>query len=206
MGSDLGEFHFLLWKDLTWLHLEWRQYRELFGTHETRIALMNNTAPRFFWSLERVLWQDILLTLSRLSDPPGTGGQQNLTFRRLIPHISDVGLRARFTAALDKYEESARFAREWRHRRFAHRELGHAADPQTNALVSASRASVEQALAAARDVMNLLEGHFQSGETAYDHGSDAGGGAGPLLRYLDSGLEADEERRHQNIRWRPHFE
>lgn len=28
MGSELGELHFLLRKDLTWLHLEWQQYQD----------------------------------------------------------------------------------------------------------------------------------------------------------------------------------
>src|SRR5262249_36972274 len=154
-------------------------------TNESRIGLMNNTAPRFFASLERVLWQDVLLTLSRLSDPAGTGGQQNLTFRRLVSHIGNPALREEFCEALDRYEKAAQFARDWRHRRFAHREPGHASDPKTHALVPASRASVEDALRAARDLMNLLEGELQGGETAYDHGHDGGGGAGPLLYYLD---------------------
>jgi len=206
MGLELGELHFLLWKDLTWVHLEWKQYRELFGTSESRIDLMNKTAPRFFGSLERVLWQDVLLTLSRLSDPAGTGGQHNLTFRRLPEHINDLDLRKRFCDALDTYEKAAQFARDWRHRRYAHRELRHASDPKTHALAPASRASVEDALRAARDLMNLLEGEFQDGETAYDHGHDGGGGAVPLLHYLDSGLQADEERRSKHIKWRPSFE
>jgi hypothetical protein len=204
MGEELGELHFLLWKDLTWLHLEWQQYRELFGTNESRIDLMNRTAPRFFTSLERVLWQDVLLTLSRLADPAATGGQQNLTFRQLLLHITNPEMRFRFIEALNMYEAAARFARDWRHRRFAHRELSHASDAKTHSLIPASRASVERALQAARELMNLLEDELQGGETAYDHASDSGGGAVPLLWYLDSGLEVDEERR-ANGQWRPRF-
>lgn len=205
MGEELGDLHFLLWRDVTWLHLEWRQYRELFGTHQTRIDLMNNTAPRFFWSLERVLWQDILLTLSRFLDPPGTGGQQNLTFLRFPALIKDSGLREQVVAGLDNYEQRAGFARHWRHRRYAHRELTHATDSVANPLATASRGNVEQALSAARDLMNLVEGHYQDSTTAYEHSGDGGGGAQALLWYLDAGLEAAEERERNNVWQRPRF-
>ena len=87
MGETVGELHFLLWKDLTWLHFEWRQYVELFGFHESRIAIMNESAPRFFWSLDRVLWQDILLSISRLSDPSATSAASDTA----AAFLSDTG-------------------------------------------------------------------------------------------------------------------
>ena len=205
MGQALGELHFLLWKDLSWLHLEWRQYRELFGIHESRIDLMNETAPRFFWSLERILWQDILLSLSRLSDPPGTGGQQNLTFRRFPRLVTDTQLRAKLDEALNVFEAKTQFARDWRHRRYAHRALTHAVDASANPLAHASRANVEEGLEAARGVMNLLEGHFQNGTVAYEHSSDGGGGASSLLWYLDAGRQAEERRHLMPESWRPRY-
>jgi hypothetical protein len=203
MGSELGELHFLLWKDVTWLHFEWQEFRELFGTQESRIDLMNKTAPRFFSSLERVLWQDILLSLSRLIDPPGTGGQQNLTFGRLLPLVTPV-LRDRLVAALNEYEAKAAFAREWRHRRYAHRELSHAANSSANALAPGSRASVEDALASAGTLMNLLELEYQQSTIGYEHAWGSENGALALLEYLALGLQADDERGDLSPR-RPRF-
>src|ERR1700730_6623153 len=108
MGLELGELHFLLWKDLTWLHFEWDQYFVLFGTDPSRVDVMNKAAPRFFWSLDRVLWQDILLALSRLSDPPGTGGQQNLTFLRLLRVLPNGDLRDEVERSISNYEKQSK--------------------------------------------------------------------------------------------------
>jgi HEPN superfamily AbiU2-like protein len=190
MGSELGELHFLLWKDVTSLHFEWNQYTELFGTHPSRIDVMNSAAPRFFWSLERVLWQDILLALSRLADPAGTRGQQNLTFRRLLTVLPDGGPKAALVSALDEYEHRSQFARNWRHSLFAHRAYDHAAEPDVHPLTNASRASVLAALEAARDLMNLLELHYQGSPTAYEDCIDPIGGAHDLLSCLERGVQA----------------
>lgn len=206
MGSQLGELHFLLWKDVTWLHFEWNQYAELFGTDPSRIEVMNAAAPHFFWSLERVLWQDILLSLSRLSDPTGTGGQQNLTFRRLLPAVPKDGPGVALVSALDEYERRSLFARDWRHTLFAHRAYAYAAEPDAHPLTHASRASVLSALEAAREVMNVLERHYQGSPTSYEDCLDPIGGAHDLLVCLDRGIQARLGIEQTQGIWRPSFQ
>ena len=197
MGPELGELHYLLWHDLTWLHFEWRQFVELFGIEDLRFQIMNESAPRFFWSLERVLWQDILLALSRLADPAATSGQQNLTFRRLLSALPAAGPRNELVTALDEFESKVGFARNWRHSRFAHRNLNHAAEPDAHPLAHASRSQVIAALQAATEVMNLIELQYQDATTRYEASFDSSGGASDLLLCLERGLHArrtDEER------------
>lgn len=206
MGSELGELHFLLWKDVASLHFEWNQYVELFGTHPSRIDVMNAAAPQFFWSLERVLWQDILLSLSRLADPAGTGGQQNLTFRRLLPVLPDGGPRAALVSAVDEYERRSQFARNWRHSLFAHRAYDHASEPDAHPLTHASRASVLAALEAARDLMNLLEVYYQGSPTSYEDSLDPLGGAYDLLTCLDRGVQARLWATQPAGMWRASFQ
>lgn len=205
MGNELGELHFLLWKDITWLHFEWNQFRELFGTDPSRMEIMNDAAPRFFWSLERVLWQDILLSISRLSDPVGTGGQQNLTLRRLLPALAPNGPRDALVSALDAFELRSKFARDWRHALFAHRALKHASAPDANPLPHASRANVGSALKAASDVMNVIELHYQDATVGYDVVNDPIGGAHDLLLCLDRGLQARAAAEDDDILWEPSF-
>ncbi len=205
MGDELGELAFLLWKDVTWLHFEWREFRELFGVDGSRIDLMNKTAPRFFWALERVLWQDTLLGLARLMDGPGTGGQQNVTLRRLPKLVAPAVLPA-LNSELDRCDRAVAFARDWRHRRYAHRDLSHAADAAGNPLKHASRQAVEDALDAIRGVMNVLESHYEDSSVMYNVGGPSLGGAYELLLHLDAGLEAEERReRELDVSWRPRF-
>jgi hypothetical protein len=206
MGRKLGEVHFLLWKDLTWLHFEWDQYFVLFGTDPSRIDLMNKAAPRFFWSLDRVLWQDILLSLSRLSDPPGTKGQENLTFLRLLRVLPSDGPRKELELAINEYEKAVKFARDWRHRLYAHRELSHALDPDVHSLQLASRECVIDALKAAAQVMNVLENHYEHSTTGYAMAHEPIGSGYDLLYYLDRGVHAREtEDEDSNNFWEPRF-
>ena len=57
MGTELGELHFALWREVVWLHLKWNEYRALFGTSPEEIELLNQVAPAFFYQVERALWQ-----------------------------------------------------------------------------------------------------------------------------------------------------
>ena len=206
MGMELGEVHFLLWKDLTWLHFEWDQYVSLFGTDPSRIDVMNKTAPRLFWSLDRVLWQDLLLSLSRLIDPPGTKGQENLTFLRLLRVLPSSGPRKELESAINEYEKAARFARDWRHKLYAHRELFHASDPDVHPLKHASRESVVDALEAAAFVMNVVEDHYEKSTTAYETAHEPIGSGYDLLCYLDRGLHARETAEEDSVAfWQPRF-
>jgi hypothetical protein len=70
MGDSLGELYHLLYRDLVMVHIKWKEYRELFATSETRIDLMNKTAPAFFGRLNDALWNEVLLDICLLTDKP----------------------------------------------------------------------------------------------------------------------------------------
>ena len=190
MGPELGDLQYLLMHEVTWLHLKWQEFREIFGTSATRIHLMNQTAPAFFGRLQDVLWHDVLLHLTRLTDPPVMRGHQNLTFGRYVPLVADLPIRGEMHAALDRVEAGTRFARDWRNRLLAHRDYPHAQDPAAKPLEPGSRADVEDALAAIRDLMQIPEHHFLGSATSYERTQGAPGGACDLLYWLESGLEA----------------
>jgi len=43
------------------LHSRWIIYRQLYGTSKERIELLNESAVEFFWIIQDVLWDEILL-------------------------------------------------------------------------------------------------------------------------------------------------
>jgi AbiU2 len=205
MGPQLGELQYLLWHDVTTLHLNWAEFRELFATKPSRIALMNETAPAFFGRLEDVLWKDVLLHLSRLTDKPAGRGKQRLTVLQYTPLVARLPIRDAVHAALDKVERAARFARDWRDRRIAHRDFKHAQDPAATPLEPASRAKIEAALKAVRELMQIPEDHFRDTLVSYEHVIGAPGGAWDMLYHLDSGLEAIRALRSEHIHWTPKY-
>jgi hypothetical protein len=205
MGAELGELHYLLWGELSWLHTKWAEFRELFATKPSRVDLMNHTAPVFFVHLHDVLWDDAIMHLARLTDPPIVSGRENLSFNRLPDAVAHLPVRDDVKQGLSRLRTATRFVRNWRNRRLAHRDLAHARNPRAYPLAQASRVKMEKALAAARDLMAITEEHFTKNDVQYDHVIRAHGGAEEMLFYLDSGLDAAEARKaaRSHIRWEP---
>ena len=91
-------------------------------------------------------------------------------------------------------KEKTEFAREWRNRRLAHRELPIASLADSRSLTPGSREDIEVALAAIRDVMNCIEVHYMKSSVLYNHGIEALGGFDALLRCLEKDVEEKRRR------------
>ena len=191
MGAELGQLYYELYNELAWLHVKWRQFRELFGKNPEQIELLNRGAPLFFGFLQMTLFDDVLLHLARLTDPPISMGHENLTLRRLAREIEDQALQDQVESLVQDTLRSCEFARDWRNRRLAHADLLAARHPQL--LAPASRQSVEEALAATREVMNCVEQHYNGVKVGYQD-TIAPGGADLLVHYLRMGLQAEEHQ------------
>lgn len=59
MGTDLGTQYAELWQDIAYLHLTWLHFVELFGTKESRIAMLNQAGGGFFGIVETRLWESV---------------------------------------------------------------------------------------------------------------------------------------------------
>jgi hypothetical protein len=92
-------------------------------TSQERVDLLNAAAPAFFHELQRMIWEDVLLHLCRITDPIKTMGHDNLTIMRLPNAIPDLALRAVVKPLVDDAGQKTQFARDWRNRRLAHQEL-----------------------------------------------------------------------------------
>jgi hypothetical protein len=200
MGPDLGQLQYELFCELSHLHFKWGQYRELFGKNRERIDLLNKVAPVFFGYLQRTLFEDILLHLTRLTDPPQLGRHDNLTVKRLPSLIQDQGLKARVGAALQDTINKCKFARDWRDRRVAHADLLTYRKQHPQPLALASHQKVEEVLAAMRKLLNCVDQHYRNSEVGYEFAASELGATGSLVRYLTLGLQAQEEKSRRRRR------
>jgi hypothetical protein len=188
-----------LWQDVVNLHVKWEQYRELYGTDAARVALLNRTAGGFFGVVERVLYDDVLLSVSRLADPEGSGQRCNLSFERLAKAAAadrpPVGATLRNTLAalrglLAPYED-------WRNKRIAHNDLRVAQATYAGGagLSGPSRATVEDILAEVRRFMNGAATGYGEPPTRYEEpGAMLGAGATLVRRLQDLARRVDAER------------
>lgn len=175
MGEELGASFYELYRKLVELHILWQQYRQLFGDDTETVHLLNRTAGLFFKVVQDELWDSVLLGISRMTDPPATGKNKNLTVQSLPPLITDLGLQAEVQALCDKALDSAEFAREQRNKRIAHQDHSYLSNRGSDPLSGVSRALVEQMLAALRAVLNRLELHFRDSTVMYEHFVDESG-------------------------------
>src|SRR5215472_2229378 len=92
--------------EVVWLHGRWSMYRQLFGTNENRVNLLNKVAPNYFGTIQNIQLDEVQLTLSRLGDPAQTGKRQNLTLETLVGELDALGisdLTSSLKAHLEEY-------------------------------------------------------------------------------------------------------
>lgn len=199
MGSDLGAVYYELWREVAWLHLKWQRFIALFGGTKGTVDLMNATAPAFFGEMQRAMLMDVLLHICLLTDPPetghGQGARQRLTLRLLPQVLPDETLRSIVGGKLKKLGAGCVFARDWRNRWIAHRDLALSMQAAPDRSPdSPTREKIECALTGIRDVMNTVLARFKESRTLYEYSLGSPGDADDLVHYLREGLEAHRKR------------
>lgn len=192
-GKELGLVFHQLYNDVNWLHVRWQQYHLLYGTNPERIDLLNQSGSLFFRLLQDTLFEQTLLDISRLTDPPEQNGHQNLSLLRLVDALPDGELKKATQGRLKTVLKAAAFARDWRNRRIAHRDLDVALQRGAGQLKQASRLRVEKALAAIASLLNGVSVHYLDSETVFG-GLGLWGDATHLLYVLRDGLRAQREK------------
>jgi hypothetical protein len=157
----------------------------------------------FFRIVHDTLLEDILLNLTRLTDSPSFGEGKNqrrrLTLRSLPTRISEDSIRAEIEELVNAAISATAFARDWRNRRIAHRDLTLALNINAKPLAPASRERISDALAGVcRPVERLSELYLTQSEVRLERITETLGGAAVSLLYvIRDGLEADAKRRQR---------
>jgi hypothetical protein len=197
MGPELGPTYHALFQDLSWLHLRWHLYRQVFvdptppyARVEQQLDLLTDTAPSFFYALSRILWYDVLGGLAKITDSERSGrGKENLSLRRLPGLIEDEGFRVTMKELVDSAVNACSEIRDWRNSQIAHRDLAPALNASPTPLPGIHHQAVEDAFQACRRVLNETEVHFGVGQVLYEYSLPSAGDGRVLLFYLRHGLE-----------------
>lgn len=158
--------------DVVWLHGRWIIYRQLFGTNEARVQLLNETAGTVTWMLQQLLLHDVQISLSKLGDPAGSGTRKNLTLRTLHATLETTGeieVAATMKPLLEVFDASCKKVRHRRNKWIAHSDLATKLSARATPLSGPSREEIEAALLALREVMNSVELHYTESQMAYEH-------------------------------------
>lgn len=156
LGEEFGAVYHGLWNDWAWSLMRIQEFRELFSTAE-HVKLLNTiTGGGFLWDVQHVLWDDLMLRITRLTDPKQSAGKDNLTVQRLPDFCEDPELRSDVRSRVDAAVDAAAFARDWRNRRISHTDLTRTLEPSAGPLARASLAQASAALDAVHSVLNTI--------------------------------------------------
>lgn len=166
MGPQLGPLCHELREDLDWLKNKWIEFQELFSKGEERIELLNRVAPNFFGFLHKMMFEDAMLHLCRLTDPPETRVhlasrvvvRKNLTVMALHKEISDPAFRDVVKTNAQMSRTKCEFARQVRNRLIAHSDMESIGRAGGGPQILTSH--VEEALESLRALVWRVEEHY----------------------------------------------
>jgi len=155
MGREFSMIFHRLHNDWVSAVVRYKELRELFGTAE-RVDLLNLIGSGLFWDVQQTFWSDLMLRLTRLTDPPNSAGKDNLTVQRLPGLCKGPDLRDEIEGLVREAVGAAAFARDWRNRRIGHSDLARAIDPSPEPLAEATLPKVKAALDAVYTVLDTI--------------------------------------------------
>ncbi len=196
MGCDLGCLSRELRDQLVWLQHKWSEFEELFGKAPERIELLNKVASNFFYFLHKLLFEDAMPHLCRLTDPPRTGHHESLTLMRLADSIPDEDFRAQVRKDAEEVRKKCEFARKWRNKRLAHTDLNSLRNEHVSPLPGVTSKNVEDALESFRALLDSVEQHYGLPPSLLYPDP---WGAKSLVHYLEEAVRAKDSERE---RWR----
>ncbi len=194
--GQTGDLFYYLWTDVANLHLDWRNYRILYGTSVERIDLLNQTASSFFSRTEITLRHDILIRIMRLIDSAKTFGKDNASIRKLINDLHGDLDEAVYQSVEKDYQDiksATENMKLLRDKKIAHADFSVALKYNPEPFQGISRANVEAVLEIIRKIMNKIEMHYRRATTVFESPITASGNAESLVFMLEKAKKHQSE-------------
>lgn len=192
LGEELGLIYNRLYNEILLIHHKWSEFETLYGRDDETIELMTDIAPFFFWVVQYNLFNDVILSITRITDPIKSVGKNNLTIR-LLPTLIDDEIKDKITLLIDSIVQESSFCRDRRNRIISHLDKDLAITRSANPLEIANRDKVNDLLKKFQYLINKIAGHYFKSQIYF--GSTYSQGYN-LLKYAQDGLKYD------NLKWK----
>ena len=118
--------------------MRFNEFKKLFGSQEDVLLLNELTGGGFSWDIQHALWDDLLLRVCRMTDPPGTRKKRNVTVRIIPQFVKEKKpeLLKDVQQCVNTAVQESEFARPTRNQRISHLDWDRAmgkAKPSSNA-------------------------------------------------------------------------
>lgn len=188
--NELAETFERLKKEVFLLQFHCDIYNQLFLSQE-RLQILDCCAPEVFYCFQISLEDEMIMLLSRITDPRGKEGEERLSFDRLhklIEQNGDRDLAKKLRDAIKQIRKTRASIKDWRDKRLAHRDLktamaaGPMLDPVTFAMV-------QTAIRHLHEYMSIFEQHYEADtEFSYETALPIRTAGDGLMSILQKGL------------------
>lgn len=189
LGSEQGKLFNSIQNEFILLGEKFKHFKELFMTDESRIQVMNKTAPFFFFSLQRILLDDLVMNISRLTESEMNRKFRNATLKGFIRSFDKERLSPEIFQYFNLCLKSVQCLNDWRDKRVAHRDFDIHVN---NKVINLKYVEIENCMGGLTSLMKALYSHFFNSDFMYEFFSPTGG-ASSLLKHLDLSLRAKSE-------------
>lgn len=199
MPPAIGDVFRALWQEIQNIHLTWIINRQLFGTSQERIALLNRFGGVAFGVYQRLLIRHVVLAIFRLLDPATQRGGRdlNLSLERLADEVTadSPSCGASLAPVLAEIRNHMAPHADLRNKVEAHNDF-HTLPTLydgTSTLSRPSRQLVETVLERIRTFMNIVQRQYGEGESRYYNTELSEPGDGETLIYNLNELAARKD-------------
>lgn len=170
MTRAVSEIFEILRRDTIILHASWDTFHALFGT-ERSAGVVSDVAPVGFAMVRNALGHEIIMGVSRITDPKTTGkgatANENATIEQLIHVIEknggDLSFIADLRLAKRKIKDQCKSLRELRNKVLGHRDLPTMLNPADNPLPPLKAAELKVVIQKIGAFLSQVSAHFQPG-------------------------------------------
>ncbi len=192
LGTEFGTYFDRLRNEVIFLHLKWSEFEELYAKKE-RVELMNSIASNFFFYLQNLLLDDVILGITRLTeDKKDRSGNERFTLHELVD-FTNPPLKGEVSKLIKKIRTEAGFCYDRRNRKIAHFDRSLTFEKHAEPLEIASRNKINKVLDCIAEVMNLINLKLTNSTTHFRIDSNSG---------FNLLLMADDGRRFQELRFK----
>lgn len=165
---------------------KWGTFIELYGA-ESHVQLLNKTAPLFFYFVQGIFVDDVILSILRLLDRPKSRGNDNLSIAHLIDHLRHTGAVALHAEVLELYSriftDSAQLIKI-RNKQIAHNDLAEKQNQSVSLYIGVTRNFIDEQIKGLCSLMNKIHSSLSDTETDYESAGNLPDGSFALLEAL----------------------
>ena len=145
-------------------------FRYLYASEKRHVDVLNATSGDFFLMTQRLMFDDAILAISRLTDPAGNKHQENVSLEQLLAatrwEVTDPPRWRQYRTALDDVETVCKPCRDHRNKRVSHKAVS--VLQKTFALPVASLRMIDAPLKAIQEFVREIRISLGDGDLSFE--------------------------------------